>query len=172
MATRTIRDQGGKARPGLTSEQVWQAVARASFAVLSHVTPAGEPRSSGVMYKTSGRRLLVAVAPRRVPARARRISCSAWQYGWRLVRLRLPPFAARERPSEADGAGVAASPIGSQSLRRLGRQLADPCRPVRERGPHAWAVACAGAGAEQVVTGAAGEERAAPVGVVAAVGDV
>jgi len=63
MATRTIRDQGGKARPGLTSEQVWQAVARASFAVLSHVTPAGEPRSSGVMYKTTGRRLVVAVAP-------------------------------------------------------------------------------------------------------------
>src|SRR5215468_1419130 len=63
MATRTIRGQGGKARPGLTSEQVWQAVARASFAVLSHVTPAGEPRSSGVMYKTTGRRLVVAVAP-------------------------------------------------------------------------------------------------------------
>ena len=63
MATRTIHDQGGKARPGLTSEQVWQAVARASFAVLSYVTPAGEPRSSGVMYKTTGRRLVVAVAP-------------------------------------------------------------------------------------------------------------
>lgn len=63
MATRTIRDQDGRARPWLTSEQVWRAVTRASFAVLSHVTPAGEPRSSGVMYKTSGRRLLVAVAP-------------------------------------------------------------------------------------------------------------
>jgi hypothetical protein len=63
MAIRTIREQDGKARPGLTSEQVWQAVARASFAVLSHVTPAGEPRSSGVVYKTIGRRLVVAVAP-------------------------------------------------------------------------------------------------------------
>jgi hypothetical protein len=63
MATKTIRDQGGEAGPGLTSEQVWRAVARASFAVLSHVTPAGEPRSSGVVYKTSGRRLAVAVAP-------------------------------------------------------------------------------------------------------------
>lgn len=63
MATRTIREQGGKAGPGLTSEQVWQAVARASFAVLSHVTPAGEPRSSGVVYKTRGGRLVVAVAP-------------------------------------------------------------------------------------------------------------
>jgi hypothetical protein len=47
----------------LTSEQVWRQVARASFAVLSHVTPSGEPRSSGVVYRTLGRRLYVAVAP-------------------------------------------------------------------------------------------------------------
>src|SRR4249919_2614095 len=63
MATRTICEQDGQARPGLTSEQVWRAVARASFAVLSHLTPAGEPRSSGVVYKAIGRRLVVAVAP-------------------------------------------------------------------------------------------------------------
>jgi Pyridoxamine 5'-phosphate oxidase len=63
MATRTIGEQDGTGRPGLTSEQVWQAITRASFAVLSHVTPAGEPRSSGVVYKASGRRLVVAVAP-------------------------------------------------------------------------------------------------------------
>ena len=63
MATKTIREQGGSARPGLTSERVWRAVARASFAVLSHVTPGGGPRSSGVAYKTSGRRLVAAVAP-------------------------------------------------------------------------------------------------------------
>lgn len=61
MATGTVREQGGKAR--LTSEQVWRAIARSSFAVLSHVTPAGEPRSSGVVYKTDGKRLVVAVAP-------------------------------------------------------------------------------------------------------------
>jgi hypothetical protein len=47
----------------LTSEQVWRQLAKASFAVLSQVTPAGEPRSSGVVYKTVGRRLYVAVAP-------------------------------------------------------------------------------------------------------------
>ena len=63
MATKTIREQGGKAGPGLTSEQVWRAVARESFAVLNHVTPSGDPRSSGVVYKTVGRRLAVAVAP-------------------------------------------------------------------------------------------------------------
>ena len=49
--------------PRLTSEQVWYALAKASFAVLDHVTPSGEPRSSGVVYKTVGRRLYVAVAP-------------------------------------------------------------------------------------------------------------
>ena len=63
MAIRTIHEQDRQPEPGLTSEQVWQAVTRASFAVLSHVTPAGEPRSSGVVYKASGRRLVVAVAP-------------------------------------------------------------------------------------------------------------
>jgi hypothetical protein len=63
MATRTIREKDRQPQPGLTSEQVWRAVARASFAVLGHVTPGGEPRSSGVVYKTSGRKLFVAVAP-------------------------------------------------------------------------------------------------------------
>jgi len=49
--------------PRLTSEQVWQELAKASFAVLGYVTPSGEPRSSGVVYKTIGRRLFVAAAP-------------------------------------------------------------------------------------------------------------
>jgi len=56
-----VRDRDVQAR--LTSEQVWRHVARASFAVLSHVTPSGEPRSSGVVYRTLGRRLYVTVAP-------------------------------------------------------------------------------------------------------------
>src|SRR5258708_6008730 len=47
----------------LTSEQVWRTLARASFAVISHVTPAGAPRSSGVVHAVVGRRLYVAVAP-------------------------------------------------------------------------------------------------------------
>ena len=59
MAIRTIREQDGRARPGPTTEQVWQAVTRASFAVISHVTPAGEPRCSGVAYKVAGDKLVV-----------------------------------------------------------------------------------------------------------------
>jgi hypothetical protein len=65
METKT-RDREAPARsvePGLTSEQVWRKIAKASFAVLTHVTPSGEPRSSGVVYRTLDRRLYVAVAP-------------------------------------------------------------------------------------------------------------
>jgi pyridoxamine 5'-phosphate oxidase-like protein len=47
----------------LTSQRVWHAVTKASFCVVSYVTPAGEPRSSGVVYKTVGRRLYLVVAP-------------------------------------------------------------------------------------------------------------
>src|SRR4029453_11862488 len=63
---------GGAGRPmaaRLTSEQVWHQVAKGSFAVISNVTPAGEPRSSGVVYKTVGRRLYIATAPDRWKAR-------------------------------------------------------------------------------------------------------
>jgi hypothetical protein len=44
------------------STLVWQQLAKASFAVVSYVTPAGEPRSSGVLYTMVGRTMYVAVA--------------------------------------------------------------------------------------------------------------
>jgi len=50
-------------RPHVTTEQVWHELDRASFAVIGYGTPAGEPRSSGVVYKTVGKRLYMAVAP-------------------------------------------------------------------------------------------------------------
>jgi Pyridoxamine 5'-phosphate oxidase len=53
----------------LTSEQVWHELEKGSFAVLSYVTPAGEPRSSGVMYKAIDHRLFVVVAPESWKAR-------------------------------------------------------------------------------------------------------
>jgi Pyridoxamine 5'-phosphate oxidase len=60
---RVARQDGGQPTAArLTTEQVWHQLAKASFAVLSYVTPAGEPRSSGVVYKTVGHRLYVAVA--------------------------------------------------------------------------------------------------------------
>ena len=45
-----------------STEGVWTELDRASFAVISYVTPAGEPRSSGVVYKAVGRRLFTVVA--------------------------------------------------------------------------------------------------------------
>lgn len=47
---------------GLTPERVWGTLAKSSFAVMSHVTASGEPRSSGVVYGTDGHRVLVVVA--------------------------------------------------------------------------------------------------------------
>ena len=65
MTTQTMHDEPKEAMGavGLSTEQVWHAIDKASFAVLSEVTPAGEPRSSGVVYKTLDRRMYVAVAP-------------------------------------------------------------------------------------------------------------
>jgi Pyridoxamine 5'-phosphate oxidase len=76
LAKPTLENDVRRTAPRLTSERVWQAVAKASFAVLSHVTPVGEPRSSGVVYKAVGRRLYIAVAPdswkaKHVPAKGR-----------------------------------------------------------------------------------------------------
>jgi len=62
-ATRTAHDEAVASSPGLSSDEVWHAITKASFAVLGYETPSGEPRSSGVVYETADRRLYVAVAP-------------------------------------------------------------------------------------------------------------
>jgi hypothetical protein len=62
VARAAPQDGGQPTAARLTTEQVWQQLAKASFAVFGYVTPVGEPRSSGVVYKTVGRRLYVAVA--------------------------------------------------------------------------------------------------------------
>src|SRR5688572_21556359 len=49
-------------RTDLTARDVWAAVTHASFAVVSHVTPSGVPRSSGVLYACQGDRMYVVVA--------------------------------------------------------------------------------------------------------------
>jgi pyridoxamine 5'-phosphate oxidase-like protein len=45
------------------TDEVWRDLAKGSFAVVSHVTDAGEPRSSGVVYALVGRHMYIAVAP-------------------------------------------------------------------------------------------------------------
>jgi pyridoxamine 5'-phosphate oxidase-like protein len=46
----------------LTTERVWNEIEKASFAIISYVTPAGKPRSSGVMCAAVGHRLYVVTA--------------------------------------------------------------------------------------------------------------
>lgn len=43
----------------LSSEEVWREIASGSFLVISYVTPSGDPRSAGVMYKAIGRTLCI-----------------------------------------------------------------------------------------------------------------
>ncbi|TDV44125.1 pyridoxamine 5'-phosphate oxidase family protein [Actinophytocola oryzae] len=50
------------AHPVVTTKQVWRQLAKASFAVVSHVTPTGSPRSGGVVYVAEDDRLYVVVA--------------------------------------------------------------------------------------------------------------
>jgi hypothetical protein len=56
--------------PRASTEDVWRELGKASFAIVSHVTPAGEPRSSGVVYGVHERHLYAVVAVRN-PAVAR-----------------------------------------------------------------------------------------------------
>lgn len=46
-----------------SSELVWTAITKASFAVIGYVTPDGKPRTSGVVYTTVDGRIYVATAP-------------------------------------------------------------------------------------------------------------
>jgi hypothetical protein len=57
----TLADKGTPA--GLTTERVWRELTKASFAIVSHVTPTGNPRSSGIMYLVVDRHLLVIISP-------------------------------------------------------------------------------------------------------------
>jgi hypothetical protein len=65
-AARAVGSAGSdraSAVPRLTADQVWRVLDKASSAVLGHVTPAGAPRTSGVVYAVVDRHLYIAVAP-------------------------------------------------------------------------------------------------------------
>ena len=72
-ATVTPSDRPGERVPvgtPRTSEgEVWGDLGRASFAIISYVTPMGEPRSSGVVYALETRHIYCAVAPESWKAR-------------------------------------------------------------------------------------------------------
>jgi hypothetical protein len=75
-STGATPEEAARVGARLSGEHVWRTIAKASFAVLGYVTPSGEPRSSGVMYRTLNRRLYVVVGTeswkaRHIPASGR-----------------------------------------------------------------------------------------------------
>lgn len=53
----------------ITSDRVWRELEKATFAVISHVTPEGKPRSSGVVCTAVDHRLYLVTAPESWKAR-------------------------------------------------------------------------------------------------------
>ena len=60
--TRVVHDPNDTHKV-LTEDEVWRTLDESSFAVLSYITPSGDPRSSGVVYEALARKIYVAVAP-------------------------------------------------------------------------------------------------------------
>ena len=58
-----LLETAGSVAARLTPSHVWHAIERRSFAIVGYTTPAGDPRSSGVVYQAADRRLYVAVEP-------------------------------------------------------------------------------------------------------------
>jgi hypothetical protein len=120
--------------PPVTSDVVWRAMATTSFAVLSHVSPSGEPRSSGVVYGVSDRRLYVAVAADGWKARQIRtgdrvaVTVPVRRGGILAVLMPIPPatitFHAR----------ATVHPLGSLDVGSVSRDLAKLVPEARKTG--------------------------------------
>jgi hypothetical protein len=114
-----------------TTERVWREIEKASFAVVGYVTPSGEARSSGVVYKTVGRRLYFAVAPESWKARhiaaSKRVSVTVPVHRGGILALiaPIPPATI-----SFHAAGIV-HPAGSVRIDSLSKEL-EPLLP-RER---------------------------------------
>jgi hypothetical protein len=112
---------------GPTSERVWRELARGSFAVVSHVTPAGAPRSSGVVYAMVDRRMYVVVADeswkaRHIPATGRvAVTVPVRRGGIMSLLFPIPPATISFRASAV--VHPAGSIEGSPAYGRLARLL-------------------------------------------------
>jgi hypothetical protein len=125
--TTTTHDQ----QADVDTRQVWREITKASFAVLSQVTPAGEPRSSGVLYKSIGKRLYVAVAADSWKARQiaadRRVAVTVPVRRGGILSLVAPI-----PPATISFHGTAlVHPAGSPAAQSLTRELASLVPPRR-----------------------------------------
>jgi Pyridoxamine 5'-phosphate oxidase len=101
----------------LTGDQVWRELERMSFAVISYVTPTGEPRSSGVVYAIAARRMYVVSAvdswkAKHIPASGRvALTVPVRRGGMLSLLFPIPPATisfhakATVRPADALGNG-------------------------------------------------------------------
>jgi hypothetical protein len=112
---------------GPTAEQVWQEVGKFSFAVVSYVTPGGEARSSGVVYRTAGRRMFIAVAADSWKAKhiaaTCRVAVTVPMRRGGLVSLLFPIPPATVSFHGSAVVHPAMSPEGQGALRALGQLL-------------------------------------------------
>jgi hypothetical protein len=122
---------GAETTSRLTSERVWQELARASFAVVSYVTPGGQPRSSGVVYATADRRLYVVVAvdswkARHIATGGRvAVTVPVRRGGILSLLLPIPPA------TISFHASATVHPLGSPDERPLPKNLASLLPPER-----------------------------------------
>ena len=124
-----------------TMEQIWRHLAKASFAVVSHVTPDGEPRSSGVVYTVLDRRMFVVVAAdswkaRHIATSGRvAVTVPVRRGGIMSLVFPIPPATISSHASAVVHAPD--SPDGERVLAQLGRLLPperrDTCRIVEIR---------------------------------------
>ena len=133
--------------PGLTAKQIWRALGRASFAVLSHVSRTGAPRCSEVVYTVIDRRLFVVVAAdswkaRHIAADGRvAVTVPVHRGGLMSLLFPIPPatisFRAAARVYPAD------SPQGRLVLKHLAKLLPAERRDtsqIVEIRPQGWFV--------------------------------
>jgi hypothetical protein len=93
MATSIEKVQAAP-RSRLSSDEVQRVLAGSSFAVIGYATPAGDPRSSGVVYKMKGGRMYISVEPDGWKARhiaaAGRVAVTVPVHRGGLMALMLP----------------------------------------------------------------------------------
>ncbi|SRR6266568_7178848 len=117
--------------PVLTTERVWSAIEKASFAVVSYVTPAGKPRSSGVVCAAAGRRLYLATAADSWKARQLSdgdevaVTVPIRRGGLLSLVAPIPPATVSFR------ARVTVHPAGTVSIESVSKKLASHLPPER-----------------------------------------
>jgi hypothetical protein len=113
--------------PEPTGAAIWRALNTASFAVVSYVTPTGQPRSSGVVYTMIGRRMFVVVGvdswKARHIARSGRVAVTVPVRRGGLMSLLFPIPPATISFHGAAVIHAAASPQGRRVLAKLARML-------------------------------------------------